>query len=160
MKIHVWVPDYASAIGGIQTFSRLITRGIRDLFPDAGITLVAKNDTSYPDEENNVATRSVPLGWWPKALRTSAFSSELFRLSAIDRPDLIFTTHVNFSPVAHALQKLFGIPFIALGNGIEVWKIEKTSLRAALRAANQLLAISECTRERNVEELRIDSAFC
>ncbi len=159
MKIHLWVPDYASAIGGIQTFSRLITRGIRDLFPDARLTVVSKNDTSYPAHEINVATKFVPLGWWPGALRTSAFSSELFRLGAIERPDLIFTTHVNFSPVAHALQKLFGIPFIALGNGIEVWDIKKASLKAALRAANQLLAISECTRQRMSAQLSIDSAL-
>ena len=46
MKIHVWVPDYASAIGGIQTFSRFIVRGLRDVLPGAEIAVFSKNDTS------------------------------------------------------------------------------------------------------------------
>lgn len=155
MNIHVWVPDYASAMGGIQTFSRFIAQGMRHLYPEARLTVISKNDTSYPDEANSVATDFVPVGWWPEKLRTGAFSTELLRRAALERPDLIFTTHANFSPIAHSLQKLFGIPFVALGNGIDVWKIPKASIRRALRAADQLLAISECTRARMSAELGV-----
>src|SRR5207244_13158619 len=59
-RIHVWVPDYASAIGGIQTFSRFIVRALRDVFPDTFIAVFSKNDTSYPDLASDPANSFTP----------------------------------------------------------------------------------------------------
>src|SRR5207249_8881600 len=112
MKIHVWVPDYASAIGGIQTFSRFIVRGLRDVLPGAEIAVFSKNDTSYPDPESDPADKFTPMGWWSPKLRTTEFAWKLFRSAAWEHPDFIVTTHVNFAPVAHWLQKLFRMPFL------------------------------------------------
>ncbi len=158
MNIHLWVADYASGMGGIQTYSRFVARGLREIFPEARLCILSKNDTSYPDEENDVGTTFVPLGWWPPRLRTAAFSLELFRRAALERPDLILVMHVNFSPVAHSLRKLFGIRFIAFGYGIDVWEIHRTSIRRALQAADRLPVISECTRGRMADELDIKPA--
>ncbi len=148
MKIHVWVPDYASAIGGIQTLSRFLVRALREIMPEARICVFSKNDTSFPEPAFDWTTSFTPLGWWPPGLRTSAFSIELFRCAAFDRPDLVITTHPNFSPVANWLKKAFGIPYVAIGNGIDVWEVRSRHVRAALRNANKLLAISEYTRQR------------
>lgn len=153
MTIHVWVPDYASAIGGIQTFSRFTLRALRDLFPDSRIVVLSKNDTSYPDPVDDSTNSFTPLGWWPTRLRTAAFSAELLRSAALERPDFVFTTHVNFAPVAYWLRKLFGIPFVAVGHGVEVWKIPKASVRHALRNCPCLLAVSEFTRQRMADVL-------
>src|SRR5947207_5466538 len=148
MKIHVWVPDYASAIGGIQTFSRFIVRGLRDVLPGAEIAVFSKNDTSYPDPESDPADKFTPMGWWSPKLRTTEFAWKLFRSAAWEHPDFIVTTHVNFAPVAHWLQKLFRIPFLAVGHGVEVWEIGNQRVRNALRAADRLIAVSEFTRRR------------
>ena len=119
MKIHVWVPDYASAIGGIQTFSRFIVRGLRDVFPESEIAVFSKNDTSYPDPASDPADSFAPMGWWTPRLRTPEFAWELFQSAARERPDIVVTTHVNFAPVAHWLRKLFHIPYVAVGHGVE-----------------------------------------
>ena len=160
MKIHVWVPDYTSAIGGIQTFSRFLVRGLRDIFRDAEIAVLSKNDTSYPDPGSDPANRFTPLGWWHPKLRTLAFVDELFHAAIRERPDFIITAHVNFAPVAYWLQKLFRIPYVAVGHGVEVWEIRSRPVRSALQAANRLIAVSHFTRERmastlGVEEKRI-----
>jgi glycosyltransferase involved in cell wall biosynthesis len=158
MKIHVWVPDYVSSMGGVQTLSRFLVRALRECLPDADLTVFSKNDRSVPDSAENSATRFSTVGWWALPQRTAAFTVELFRCAMRERPDLIITTHVNFAPVAHWLQKLFGIPFIALGNGIEVWEIPSAHLRRALRSADKLLAISEFTRQRMAEALGIPTS--
>src|SRR5712691_216899 len=138
MKIHIWVPDYESGIGGIQTLSRFIVRALRDCLPDARLHVFAKNDASVPNRHNEPATEVSPMGWWSSSQRTAAFTLKLLRCAWHERPDLIITTHVNFAPVAHLLQKLLGIPFVALGNGIEVWDISSRPVRRALRTANSL----------------------
>src|SRR5437764_8828003 len=107
MKIHVWVPDYASAIGGIQTFSRFIVRALRDVFPDSEIAVFSKNDTSYPDPASDPADSFTPMGWWTPKLRTLEFAWKLFQSAAKERPDVVVTTHVNLVLGDHVLQKLF-----------------------------------------------------
>ena len=156
MKIHVWVPDYTSAIGGIQTFSRFLVRGLRDVFPDAEISVFSKNDTSYPDPGSDPSDKFTPLGWWHPKLRTLAFADGLFWAAVRDRPDFIITTHVNFAPVAHSLKMLFRIPFVAVGHGVEVWEIRNVQVRWALRAANLLIAVSHFTRQRMASALTLD----
>ena len=156
MKIHVWVPDYASAIGGIQTFSRFMVRALRDVFPESEIAVFSKNDTCYPDPASDPANSFTPMGWWTPKLRTPEFAWELFRSAARERPDFIIAGHVNFAPVAYWLQKLFAIPYVAIGYGVEVWDISNRRIRGALRSANHLLAISEFTRRRMASTLDLD----
>ena len=157
MKIHVWVPDYASAIGGIQTFSRFIVRALRDVFPDAHIAVFSKNDTSYPDPVSDPANHFKSLGWWPAGLRTPEFAWELFQSAMRERPDFVVTTHVNFAPVAHWLKKLFRIPYATVGHGVEVWEINNKPVRRALRSADLLLAVSQFTRMRMAATLALDA---
>jgi len=157
MKIHVWVPDYASAIGGIQTFSRFIVRALRDVFPESEIAVFSKNDTSYPDPASDPANSFTPMGWWTPKLRTPEFAWQLFRSAARERPDIVVTAHVNFAPVAHWLHKLFHIPYVAVGHGVEVWEIGNKRIRRALRAADCLLAVSDFTRLRMASTLALDA---
>jgi len=77
MTIHVWVPEYTSAVGGIQTFSRFVIRALRDYFPRVELEVFSKNDTSFPDPTNKFRYYFRPLGWWPTRLRTAAFAAEL-----------------------------------------------------------------------------------
>ena len=148
MTLHIWVPDYESGAGGIQTLSRFIVRALRDCLPNAKLSVFAKNDTSTPDRNEESATEVFPSGWWSPSQRTAAFTLKLLRYAWRDRPDLIITTHVNFAPVAHWLQKLLKIPFLAIGHGVEVWEIQSEPVKRALVAANRLLAVSEYTRQR------------
>jgi glycosyltransferase involved in cell wall biosynthesis len=148
MKIHVWVPDFTGATGGIQTFSRFLVRGLRDCFPGAELRVLAKNDTSVPDVEERSLARFDSVGTWPEWQRTGAFTSKLLWSGYRDRPDLIIVAHVNFAPVAHWLRKLFGIPFIVIGHGVEIWSDPGRHISTALRHATQLLAVSNFTRER------------
>ena len=155
MTIHVWVPEYTSAVGGIQTFSRFVIRALRDIFPRVELEVFSKNDSSFPDPTNNSATIFRPLGWWPIRLRTAAFAAELTQRAVRERPNLIITTHANFAPVAHSMKSLLGIPYLAIGHGIEVWDLKQGTTRRALRAATVLAAVSAFTRDRMSSVLRL-----
>src|SRR5207248_2745724 len=125
MTIHVWVPEYTSTVGGIQTFSRFVIRALRDIFPLAKLDVFSKNDTSFPDPTDNPASTFTPLGWWPARLRTAAFAAELTRRAIKERPELIITTHANFAPVAHSMKSLLGVPYVAIGHGIAVCDLKR-----------------------------------
>ena len=157
MKVHVWMPDYVSAMGGIQALSRFLVRALAECLPDAEIAVLSKNDRSVPDPEENAITRFSTVGWWAPSQRTAAFTVELLRCAVRERPDLIITTHVNFTPIAHWLKKLFKIPFIAIGHGVEVWQIQSGQVRRALRNADRLLAVSEFTRKQMAIGLSISA---
>jgi len=155
MTIHVWVPEYTSAVGGIQTFSRFVIRALRDIFPRVELEVFSKNDTSFPDPTNNSATIFRPLGWWPTRLRTAAFAAELTQRAVRERPNLIITTHANFAPVANSMKSLLGIPYLAIGHGIEVWDLKQGTTWRALRAATVIAAVSAFTRDKMSSVLRL-----
>jgi len=157
MKVHVWVPDYVSATGGIQMLSRFLVRALHECLPDSRIAVISKNDQSAPDPEENSVTQFSTVGWWALSQRTAAFTVELLRRAVRERPDLIITAHVNFTPIAHWLKKLLKVPFIALGHGVEVWQIQSGQVRRALQSADRLLAVSEFTRKQMAIGLSISA---
>jgi glycosyltransferase involved in cell wall biosynthesis len=157
MKVHVWVPSYVSGTGGIQALSRFLVPALHECLPDARITVIAKDDQSIPDPEENTVAQFSTVGWWAPSQRTAAFTVELLSWAIRERPDVIITAHVNFAPIAHWLKKSLKIPFIAIGHGIEVWQIRSSRVRRELRSADRLLAVSEFTRKRMAIALGIPS---
>jgi len=155
MTIHVWVPEYTSTVGGIQTFSRFVIRALRDMFPRAKLDIFSKNDTSFPDPTNNAASTFTPLGWWPARLRTATFAAELTRRAIRERPNLIITTHVNFAPLAHSMKLFLHIPYMAIGHGIEVWDLKPGTTWRALRAATVIAGVSAFTRDKMSSVLQL-----
>lgn len=156
MKIHVWVPEYEAGSGGIQTFSRLLVRALGEIFPQAQMSVFSKNDPSFPKPTDRIRiAKFKPFGWWEGATRTPAFSASLLWNAVTDKPDLIVTTHCNFSPVARLLQVISSTPWVAIGHGIEVWEIGSHSMRSALRTADRLLAVSQFTRVKMASALAI-----
>ena len=66
---------------------------------------------------------------------------------------MIIIAHINFVLVAYLLQKFLGIPYMAIGHGVEVWKKPNDRVKAALRNAAKLMAVSSFTRARMSEVL-------
>ena len=157
MRIDVWVPDFAGATGGIQTFSHFLVHGLRDCFPEAGITVFAKNDTSVPPANELRIARFYSVGTWPAWQRTVAFALTLLRSAFRKKPDLIVLAHINFAPVAYWLHRLSGIPYLVVGHGVEIWKKPDRRVRDALRNAVKLLAVSNYTRDRMAEVLNVST---
>ncbi len=157
-RLHVWVPDYQSSHGGIQTFSRFFIRALLDCLPGAEIEVLAKNDDSYPASIAGGRRTFRCAGWWPMPYRTFLFAAQLGARAIRRRPDAILTTHANFAPFARAIQAVTGVPYGVVAHGIEVWGARSRGLRAGLRGASRIMAVSAFTRGRLLAELGLKPA--
>ena len=73
------------------------------------------------------------------------------------RPDALFASHASFSPLAYALKKYTGIPYVVFTAGTEAWDIQKASIKKAITGARLVVVISAYTREKletQIPELR------
>jgi phosphatidylinositol alpha-1,6-mannosyltransferase len=59
--------------------------------------------------------------------------------------DLVVCGHVAIAPVAHALFRLYHLPYIVIGHGIDVWGELGPRRRAALQRAGCVVAVSHFT---------------
>src|ERR1044071_2911355 len=155
VRVQIWTPDYEASMGGIQIFTKFFVRALGDCLPDAESSLFCKNDKSHPTlPGRGVRTSFYCAGRWPHSVRTPAFSAKLIFHAFRQRPNLILSTHVNFTPVASVLNRVAGIPYAAVAHGIDVWgPSRRRGLGGALRRASCVMAVSHFTRDRIVADL-------
>jgi glycosyltransferase involved in cell wall biosynthesis len=156
-RFHVWAPGLSGAKGGIQVFSAFFLDALSSLRPSASYEVLIKHD-SRGVEETDGGPRIHTSGAWPMSVRTPAFAAALLGRGLLRRPDLVITTHLNFSAAARWLKRLAGVPYWVVAHGIEAWDVRKPHLRTALREADLILAVSSYTRERLLAEQSLDPA--
>jgi len=69
------------------------------------------------------------------------------------KPDLIFSTHLHFAPVAGFWHRLLRIPYVVTLHGVEAWADFSPLKKRALAGAALVLPVSEITRDRARERL-------
>lgn len=145
-SIHFWCPELFK-LGGIQRYSRYLLEALfaeplarveRVLLKNDG---AVSADLQAPSGTKFTFAGSAGAGW-----RTPFFAAELVGHGAWHRPDLVLTSHLNFSPAAHLLQRLRGVPFWTVAHGFEAWDAQRPSVLRALRACDRVLAVSSYTR--------------
>jgi len=85
-----------------------------------------------------------------------AFAAEALFACARFRPDHVISTHLNFGPAAHWAKRVYGTPYTLIAHGIDVHEDLSAARRAALRAADRLIAVSSWTRQRLLDLGDID----
>jgi glycosyltransferase involved in cell wall biosynthesis len=159
MKIDLWIPSLFESKGGIQVYSAYFLDAIQSLFPTTKHQVFLKHDINSQipiDPNSNISYFA--SGQIPHWLRTFAFTNQLIQVSSRQRPDLIISTLLNFTPAAWYLKKLKKIPYSIVVHGIEAWNIQKPLLKVALRDADLILAVSHYTRDRLLQEEQLDPA--
>ncbi|BAZ47933.1 glycosyltransferase [Nostoc sp. NIES-4103] len=151
---HFWCPDLFNATGGIQRYSSFCFQALQTLHPNFAYDILIKHDTDVPTKSANLCFH--PTGNWPSSLRTPAFAAQLISLGFWQRPNLILSTHLNFSVPAYVLKRLLGIPYWVVAHGIEVWNLQNSARQTALKHADRILAVSHYTRDRLLQEQNLD----
>jgi glycosyltransferase involved in cell wall biosynthesis len=137
MKILVLAPPMG-ATGGIQNYTATLVRALGEIEGERNIRMVAVPAEAATRTDGNAA-----LGRITKIrFLLSAVTSAIFW-----RPKLVLCAHVGISPVARLIQRLTGVPYWVMLYGIEVWGDLASAKVQALRAAQQLVAISKFTLE-------------
>jgi glycosyltransferase involved in cell wall biosynthesis len=98
------------------------------------------------------------LAHGPPTLRIPAFATRVFLAGLQHRPQLIISTHANFTPAARPLKRLAGIPYWAVAHGFEVWDLKRDAVRRGLQEADRILAVSHYTRQRLLAEQALSPA--
>jgi glycosyltransferase involved in cell wall biosynthesis len=159
MHLALWIPDLFLTKGGIQVYSNYLLKALQSSAQRANLQVFLKHD------KNCIAsTFSAPhiqfsaVGQTPLFLRTLAFATQICRSSVFYPPDLIISTHLNFTVAAYCLKTLRQIPYWTVAHGIEAWNIQNPLLKLALQNADRILAVSHYTRDRLLKEQNLDPA--
>jgi len=151
---HLWMPGLFDSKGGIQTYSSFLLQALKQLYPELHADVFLMHDRGWSQIKTN-NTQFHFTGRLPAQLRTSAFATKAFIEGIKQRPDLIISTHLNFTLVAYWLKRLAGIPYWAVAHGFEAWDVKRPELRQAIEHADQILAVSQYTRMRLLKEQNI-----
>jgi phosphatidylinositol alpha-1,6-mannosyltransferase len=157
-NIHFWVPNIFESKGGIQVYLKDMLNVIqgsafKEKIGNVHVTVLDKLDTSKPEhlfQSDNFSFRF--FGKAPSSLQTINFTLGILIEAIRQRPSLILCGHLNFAPVAHLLQRFFGIPYWILVYGVDAWNITDPMKKRALQSADKIISISAYTRERLVKE--------
>lgn len=154
---HLWLPNVYEFKGGIQVYLGFFLKALHSLYPSNSYEIFVKHDTHYP-KENELwpNARFHFLGKWPLAFRTLTFATEILIFGLIKKPRLTVAAHLNFAVIAHWLNRLVKTRYWIVVYGIETWDVQRPALRAALRSADRILAISSYTKRRLIDEQNID----
>ena len=154
--IHFWTPGLFEFKGGIQVYSSFLLRALQTLYPQATIQVFVMHDRQLPaDDLQHPNTQFHGMGICPKRLRTAAFATQAIASALWQRPDLVITTHLNFTVAAQALKQAIGTPYWAVAHGFEAWEIQRPALQQAVAHADRILAVSEYTRERLLQTVNL-----
>jgi glycosyltransferase involved in cell wall biosynthesis len=125
------------------------------LGPDRVTVLSKLDDPKALRERFGGKVKTYATGNIPAVLRTPAFALLLLAVAFLEGPDLILSTHANFSPVATWLQKWRCIPAAVSAHGVEVWDLPPGRIREALRQVRKILPVSDYTKNRLKDELHL-----
>ncbi len=155
--MHLWIPNMFEFKGGIQVYSSFFLQALQGITHFKQCHVFLKHDRQADSQEFLGVEFHCAGGWSPR-LRSLIYAAQLGRYGLQQHPDLIISTHVNFTLVAYWLKRFAGIPYWAVAHGVDVWDIQKPMLKRAIESADRILAVSHYTRDRLLEEQNLDPA--
>lgn len=131
----LWFPNMFGFKGGIQVYSAFLLQVLQNLYPDRHYRVYLKHDTqSSPDLGHWPQTDFHFTGQIPSSWRTQAFAAQILLGGLWHSPELVMTTHLNFTPVAYWLKRLKGIPYWTIAHGVEAWNIDRPRIENAIQS--------------------------
>jgi len=154
-SFHLWMPGLFDAKGGIQTYSGFLLQTLKQLYPGLQADVFLMHDRGWQQPET-ARPRFHFTGDVPSRLRAPAFATKALTAGITQYPELVISTHLNFTVAAYWLKRLTGIPYWAVAHGFEAWDVQRPALREALAHADRILAVSSYTRDRLLQEQNLD----
>ncbi len=130
--------------GGIQMFNTYVHRALGELGHD--VTVIGVND-----RPEDAVPGLIPCNRG-RRLRKFLAAWNLLRRVMFRRPDVVLCGHLNFAPLCRRICGLFGVPYITITHGIELWDAPPNKVRGAA-ASHRILAVSRYTKSLNLDLL-------
>ncbi|PTY04684.1 hypothetical protein DB347_18405 [Opitutaceae bacterium EW11] len=156
MKTLLLAPELFAADGGIARALRLYLKALCELAEPGGtVRLVALNDSAISRDQ--LSCHSGPRLADVEACARSKARFVRSTLLRARKTDLIVCGHVGLLPVAWACRILSPrLRYTLVAHGIEVWRAFSPLERLALRRAHQVWCVSEFTRQRLLQHVRLE----
>lgn len=155
--LHLWFPNMFEFKGGIQTYSAFFLEALQNLYPNLNYHVFLKHDNSSSSNFSSLPiTQFHFAGIAPPSLRTPFFASQLLGYGFWQRPNLVISTHLNFTVAAYWLKRIANIPYWTVAHGVDAWDIDRPALQTALQHADKIISVSEYTRDRLLKEQNLD----
>ena len=157
--IHFWIPNIFQFKGGIQTYSAFLIEALQSLCSEKRYEIFLKHDTASSTDFSFLAnTKFHFAGAVPLRLRTLLFAAQIIINGLYKKPDLVITTHLNFSIASYLLKRFRGISYWTVVHGVEAWDIKRPNVKVALQHADRIISVSNYTRDRLLKEQQLDPA--
>ncbi|MFH1791835.1 MAG: glycosyltransferase family 4 protein [Candidatus Omnitrophota bacterium] len=151
MKALVLLADTADN-GGIQRFNRLFCRAMAEEFSNSDFVALSLHDPrGYKAVDARNVTTVCCGRFRPALLRKVIFAVKAISHAIAKKPDVIICGHVDLSGLALAAKRFYGIRYIVLTHGVDVWTLKSGLKYAGLKYADKIFAVSEYTKRRMVE---------
>ena len=149
IQVHIWVPNLFEFKGGIQTYLKDMIRVLNNISNFYEFLIVDKLDKAI--SQNEEIKKYNKLNYRFCGSDNSIVGNFRFGLILVSqllksKPDLIICSHINFSPVAYIVQKIFKIPYWIIVYGVDAWAIKGILKAKALHDAQKIVSIGDYTK--------------
>ncbi len=146
-------PNMFGFKGGIQVYSANLLTALQKINANAEYDVFLKYDKPENVKSTFLTqTQFYCFGNFPRWLQNLLLTLTILLTGLLKRPDLVISTHINFSLIPLCLKQTLGIPYWVIAHGLEVWDLQNPLLKLALSQADRVVAVSQYTRSRLLSE--------
>jgi phosphatidyl-myo-inositol dimannoside synthase len=143
--------------GGIEAHDRDLVGAIARSEPRARLTALLGREARLVaaerlDADTRARLRVLGASSRWRSARLAGFVAAAAWATARERPDVIVCGHLHYAPLAAALATAARARLVVVAHGVEAWSIRSPLIRAAVRRADLLLAVSSHTARRVCDE--------
>jgi len=138
--------------GGIQQYNRNLSAALASTFPDDRFTIISLHDSPdaiCAEKSDNIKIKfcgHLNSPW----IRKAAFITETLYAYISHRPAFLICGHVDLSPLAFFMKKIFGLKYALLTHGTDVWTIKAGIKYMGFKNADMILTVSRYTKAKLV----------
>jgi phosphatidylinositol alpha-1,6-mannosyltransferase len=144
-RVLVVTPDFPPTFGGIQRLMQRLAEHLERL--DVRVITLGGPEARGFDVQNQLDVRRAPsagLVGHPRAI--AVLNAHAFAEAARYKPNVVLSGHINVSPAALVIKRVFRTPYVQYVHGREL-VIRPRLTRAGLGGARAIIAVSVYTRE-------------
>lgn len=138
--------------GGFQAYNRHLCGALEKEFSDIRFIALSLHDEEKKQSRHwrNIEFHFCGKGR-SKAMKKIKYIFKSVSTVFFEKPSFLICGHVDLSPLAAFLKRIFAIKYIVLTQGIDVWNLTRGVKYCGLKGARAILAVSKYTRNRMVE---------
>jgi glycosyltransferase involved in cell wall biosynthesis len=156
-KIQLWFPNIFQFKGGVQVYSAFLLEALKSSYSQMEYNVFLKHDIHCL--ASSYCFKNIHFhyaGSWHKKIRTIGFAAQIVLFTIWKKPNLIISSHINFSVLAYFINRLLGIPYWTVVHGVDAWNITNPALSKALFCTERILAVSNYTKDRLIKEQKLN----